>query len=193
MEWRFYLSTNSIILGQALLYSLSMDDNVTKDSPLTAQYQNEGKIYKFAYYELANYERLEADKIQQIYGVCFYQDQMVVVLNGKKGTWGLVGGKPEEGESIEQALRREVKEESNMQVLKWRPIGVQEVTDPEGDTYYQLRVACKVKPFGDFVSDPAGTITEVKLINPRDYKNYFNWGEIGDKIVNRASQLKNRL
>lgn len=170
-----------------------MDNNITKDNPIVADYNLAGKIYKFRYYELGNYNNLDLTKIQQIYGVCFYQDQMVVVLNGKKGTWGLVGGKPETGESIEQSLEREIQEESNMEVLRWRPIGVQEVTDPSGSIYYQLRVVCKVKPLGDFISDPAGTITKVKLIDPKDYKNYFDWGEIGEQIINRASQLRPRL
>lgn len=176
-----------------LLYFASMEDNITKDHSLIFDYHSNGKIYKFRYYELANYSYLDLAKIKQIYGVCFYQDKMVIALNGKKRSWGLVGGKPEEGESIEQALKREVQEESNMQVLKWRPMGIQEVTDPQGNNYYQLRVACKVKPLGDFIHNPAGTITEIKLIDPKDYLEYFNWGEIGEKIIHRAIQLKPKL
>ncbi|KKS65537.1 hypothetical protein A3A14_03435 [Candidatus Daviesbacteria bacterium RIFCSPLOWO2_01_FULL_43_38] len=170
-----------------------MDDRITKDAPLVADYHDKGKIYKFRYYELGNYDRLDLNMVRQIYGVCFYLDQMVIVLNGKKRTWGLAGGTPKEGENIQQAFEREVQEETNMQVLRWRLIGVQEVTDPNGSVYYQLRVACKVKPFGDFVSDPGGVITEVKFIDPRDYKNYFNWGEIGEQIINRANQIKSKL
>lgn len=170
-----------------------MEDNIPKDKPLIFDYRSKGKIYKFKYYELADYSKLDLNKIKQIYGVCFYQDKMVIVLNGKKKTWGLVGGKPEIDESIEQAFKREVQEESNMQVIRWRPIGVQEVTDPAGETYYQLRVASKVKPFGDFTVDPAGTITEVKLINPESYRQYFDWGEIGEKIIQRAIQLRPKL
>ncbi|MDO8570579.1 MAG: NUDIX hydrolase [Candidatus Daviesbacteria bacterium] len=162
-----------------------MEDKVSKDNPLIADYKNNGKIYKFRYYELGNYDHLDPEKIKQVYGVCFYQDKMVIVLNGKKKTWGLLGGKPEKGESIQQTLEREVKEESNMQVLKWRPIGIQEVTDPDGNNYFQLRVACKVKPLGD--------CDLIKLIDPLEYKNYFDWGEIGDKIINRASQIKSKL
>lgn len=176
----------SVILG-------IMEDNITKDHSLTFDYHSNGKTYKFRYYELANYSKLDITKVKQVYGVCFYQDKMVIVLNGKKKTWGLVGGKPKEDESIEQTLKRRVQEESNMQVLKWRPIGVQEVTDPNMNTYYQLRVVCKVKPFGDFVADPAGTITEIKLINPKDYLEYFDWGKIGEQIIQRAVQLKPKL
>lgn len=170
-----------------------MDDKISKDNPLIANYTDKGKIYKLRYYELGNYDHLDPEKIKQVYGVCFYQDKMVIAFDNKKKIWGLVGGKPEKGESIQQTLEREVKEESNMQVLKWRPIGIQEVTDPDGNNYFQIRVACKVKPLGEFTKDPAGTITEVKLIDPIEYKNYFDWGEIGDKIINRASQIKSKL
>ncbi|KKR81166.1 MAG: Phosphohydrolase (MutT/nudix family protein) [Candidatus Daviesbacteria bacterium GW2011_GWA1_41_61] len=170
-----------------------MDNNITQQNSLTADYHSDGKIYKFRYYELANYDHLDRARIRQVYGVCFYQDKMVIVLNGKKQTWGLAGGTLRIGESIEETLKREVEEESNMQVLKWRPIGVQEVTDPNGNLYYQLRVVCKVKPVGEFLSDPAGTITEIKLINPIDYITYFNWGEIGEKIIQRAVQLRPKL
>ena len=85
-----------------------MDDNVTKDNPLIADYHSKNKIYQFRYYELGNYDHLDLKKIQQIYGVCFYQDKMVIVLNGKKKTWGLVGGKPGDGENIQQTLEREI-------------------------------------------------------------------------------------
>ena len=46
---------------------------------------------------------------------------------------------------------------------------------------------------GPFVSDPAGTISEIKLIDPKDYKQYFDWKSIGDRIMERALELKERL
>lgn len=45
---------------------------------------------------------------------------------------------------------------------------------------------CVVKPMGDFLADPAGSVTEIKLIDPKEYRNYFDWGEIGDNIIQRA-------
>ena len=48
-----------------------------------------------------------------------------------------------------------------------------------------------VEPMGDFVTDPDGDITEIKLINPEDYKKYFGWGEIGDRIMARAIEMFN--
>ncbi len=33
-------------------------------------------------------------------------------------------------------------------------------------------------------------VTEIKLIDPKDYKQYFDWGEIGDRLIDRAMQIK---
>lgn len=107
--------------------------------------------------------------------------------------WILPGGTREIGESIEETLKREIREETNMEVLEWKPIGVQTVfeLDNKVEPYYQLRVACRVHPFGPFLSDPDGGILENKLINPKDYKKYFDWGEIGDEIIKKAVLLNN--
>ena len=51
------------------------------------------------------------------------------------------------------------------------------------------RYVCTVRPYGKFVSDPAGGITEIKLIDPKDSKKYFDWGKIGERIINRATEL----
>jgi hypothetical protein len=47
------------------------------------------------------------------------------------------------------------------------------VTDVSGvqKSYYQLRYFCIVEPYGPFVSDPAGKVTEVLEVDPREYKN----------------------
>ena len=52
---------------------------------------------------------------------------------------------------------------------------------------------CIVEPYGDFVADPDGDITEIKLIDPQDYKEYFNWGIVGDHIMKRALELKQKF
>ncbi len=116
---------------------------------------------------------------------------MVIVLGeGTGGGWGLVGGHIEKGETFEETLEREVLEETNMQVLKSIPVGVQEVTTPDGRVVYQLRFCAIVEPLGKFEKDPAGSVTEIKLIDPKDYKKYFDWDEIGERIIHRAIELK---
>src|SRR3989338_6900459 len=51
------------------------------------------------------------------------------------GKWALVGGKFEAGESAEEALRREVKEELDIDVEIIRPFTVKEHTYPNGDSF----------------------------------------------------------
>jgi len=78
-------------------------------------------------------------------------------------------------------------------VLRWVPIGYQKVILPEGNIIYQLRVACTVEPIRDFISDPDGSITEIKLVSPAEYKTYFDWGEIGERIIERAVNVKKEI
>jgi len=154
----------------------------------------DGKPYELRYTDTDSFSNLPKEKCRQIYGVCFYNNKLVIGFNGKKRTWSLIGGTVEQGETLEQTLIREILEESNMKVLKAIPIGYQIVVGPDGvETLYQLRSCCIVEPIGPFVSDPDGSVTEIKLIDPLNYKKYFDWGEIGDCIINRAIKLRENI
>lgn len=148
-----------------------------------------GTKFRFEYNHTDSFEGLDVNKVRQVYGVCFYKNQIVIVKI--KSMWILPGGRREEGESIEEVLKREIMEETNMEVLEWKPIGVQTVFEfgNEEEPYYQLRVMCRVRPFGPFVSDPDGGVIANKLIDPKDYKQYFDWGEIGEEIIKKAILL----
>lgn len=153
-----------------------------------------GVEYIVEYSDVDSFDRLDYAQCTQTYAVCLCDGKMVIVYQGKKRTWGLVGGSIEKGETFEQTLKREIKEESNMEVLKFLPVGYQKVIDTRDSSFtYQLRYVCTAKPYGTFVSDPAGKITEIKLIDPLDYKQYFDWGTIGERIVVRALELKTKL
>lgn len=151
----------------------------------------------FEYQDADSFDNLDYSKCRQVYGVCFYDDKIVVGYGwyaGQKQDWGLIGGTIEKGEKFEETLIREIQEESNMEVISYLPIGYQKaINTRDGDYIYQLRYACKVKPRGPFVEDPAGVITEIKLIDPKDYKQYFDWGKIGDRIMARALEIKESL
>lgn len=118
----------------------------------------------------------------------------MIGFGGQKNAWGLIGGTIEKGGTLEQTLRREIKEEANMEILKFQPIGYQKVIDTRDQSFfYQLRYICTVRPYGPFVADPDNGITEIKLIDPADYKQYFDWGEITERIVARAVELHTDL
>lgn len=147
-----------------------------------------GKEYKLIWHDADNFDNLKVKNITQSYGVCFYKNKLVIVSNN--GKWSLAGGHLESGETPEETLIREVQEETNMKVLKQIPIGYQEVVNPDGAKDFQLRSFCLVEPIGEFVEDPAGSVTEIKLIDPKTYKNYFDWGKIGDRIMARATSIQ---
>ncbi len=162
---------------------------------ITREYIGFSKVkYIIEYNDTDEFGSLDYSKCQQTYGVCFYGDKLVIGFGGRKHDWGLIGGTIEKGESFEETLLREIQEESNMKVLLAKPIGYQKVIDTRDNTFiYQLRYACLVEPYGPFVSDPAGGVTEIKLINPADIKKYFDWGEIMDRMLESAVEVLSNI
>lgn len=162
---------------------------------ITENYKGKNGIeYIFEYSDADSFDHLDSVLCRQAYGVCFCDTKIVIGYGGGKENWGLIGGTIEMGETFEQTLKREIQEESNMEVLDFLPIGYQKVIDTRDNSFiYQLRYACTTRPYGPFVSDPAGSVTAIKLIDPRDYKEYFDWGKIGERIISRALELRDRL
>ncbi|MDO8569686.1 MAG: NUDIX hydrolase [bacterium] len=147
-----------------------------------------GQILKVIYSESDPLINLEGKVLQGVHAFCFYNEQLVIVYTESKKYWTPPGGGIEPEETYEQAVIREVKEETNMKVLHQELIGYQDIYEPD-KIIRQTRSFCLVEPYGDFVSDPDGDITEVKLINPKDYKKYFDWGIIGDRIMKQVVLL----
>jgi ADP-ribose pyrophosphatase YjhB (NUDIX family) len=140
------------------------------------------------YEDIENVQDLGDRKIKGVHAYCFYNDKLVIVWAENKHYWTLPGGGVEIGESVEEAVAREVREESNMKVLKQSLIGVQDIFEDE-KVVSQTRSICIVEPFGPFISDPDGDITEIKFIDPSELKQYVNWGEIGEHLLKRATEL----
>ena len=127
---------------------------------------------------------------ESVRGVCFYGDKIVIVYDVKKKGWSLPGGGIELGETYRQAIIREIKEETNMRVLHEEWIGYQDVTCPDGKVIRQPRCLCIVEPYGDFVADPDGDISEIKFIDPLEHGTYFDWGEIGRRTIQKAIEMR---
>ena len=131
---------------------------------------------------------LDGKIFQAVHAFCFCDGKLVIVYAAEKGYWTPPGGGIEPGETYEEAVIREVKEETNMKVLSQKFIGYQDIYEPDR-IVRQTRSVCIVEPYGPFVSDPDGDVTEIKLIDPADYKKYFDCGKVGERIMERALSL----
>jgi 8-oxo-dGTP diphosphatase len=154
----------------------------------------QGEIFSLNYYETDPDQDMEGKVLQGVHAFCIIRSdntktngKMVLVLHPKSG-WMPPGGGVEVGESYEEAVVREVKEETNMKVLEQKLIGFQDIAEPYR-TVRQVRSFCIVEPYGNFEGDPDGEIQEIKLIDPKDYKQYFDWGLIGDHIMKRVTEF----
>src|SRR3989344_5419075 len=119
-------------------------------------------------------------------------DKIVVVYSAEKEYWAPPGGGIEQGETYEEAVIREVKEETNMKVLSQKFIGYQDIYELDR-VVRQTRFVCIVEPYGPFVKDPDGDVTEIKLVDLIDYKKYVDWDKVGERIMERALILKDEL
>jgi ADP-ribose pyrophosphatase YjhB (NUDIX family) len=161
---------------------------------IKSQYTHKGKTYNIDYNDGVPVGELDGNIIiDGVHSYCFYQDKLVLVGYGDN-SWTPPGGAIEKGETYTEAAIREIKEESNMRVIHIDCIGYQDVERIEdGQMFRQFRMVATVEPYGDFENDPDGDISEIKLIDPKDYKEYIKWGEVGDHLISRALDMKNSL
>lgn len=152
--------------------------------------RSSGIKWTIKYEELDSFDSIRDIPVHAAGAVCFYGDKLVLVYAKKRESWEMPGGGREEGETFEECIIREIKEETNMKVSEVYPLGYETLTNTEtGEHRYHVRFAAKVEPYGEFISDPDGDIMEIKLIDPKEYKKYFDWGERGDAMMVKAKNL----
>ncbi len=135
------------------------------------------------------------DLTTQASGICFTEHRKIVLVTGDGQRWDLPGGQPEQGESLEDALAREVWEQARARVVRSRYIGCQRIDDPghpDGPrTYYQARFWARVEvyPFrAQFET------VERRLIDTNDFLSTLFWAEspIAPIILERGIAVENR-
>ena len=100
-----------------------------------------GRVFDVIYRDVDSELDFKDKKISVVHAYCFYKDKLIVVYSDSKGYWTPPGGTVEQGEDARDAVRREVKEETNMDVLKQRFIGYQEISKPGGIIFQTRSVA----------------------------------------------------
>lgn len=159
------------------------------DSTLT---NRSGQTLDVTYYDIDDEKELGDKKVRGVHAYCFCGDKLVIVYAEDKGYWTPPGGGVEPGESITEAVAREVLEETNMRVIKQELIGYQDIFESD-KINTQTRHICLVESIGEFESDPDGDVTEIKLVDPKDLKQYFDWGVVGDRLLERALEKFSKL
>jgi len=77
-----------------------------------------------AWWGLVHAPRQPGGRIDVAQGVIFDADRVLLTVRSDLYGWELPGGNPEPGESLEEALLREVDEETGLRVAIERPVGV---------------------------------------------------------------------
>ncbi|MCZ6678332.1 MAG: NUDIX domain-containing protein [Candidatus Poribacteria bacterium] len=114
----------------------------------------------------------------QAYAICFTADGNIVLVSGDDAYWNLPGGHPAQGETLEEALAREVWEEACAEVKQCTYIGCQKIDEPnsrEGlPLYYQTRFWARVElyPFR-----PQFETTQRRLVPPAQFLSTLAWGD----------------
>jgi ADP-ribose pyrophosphatase YjhB (NUDIX family) len=118
-------------------------------------------------------------KASQVSAYCIYDNKLLLVKN-KRG-WGIPGGHPELGESLDEALARELNEEAGIIPGEYtsKIIGWTKVEDPdnigvEGKESSQVKYLVVLNNLPEFV--PNDEIFERTLINLEDFEKYVSWG-----------------
>lgn len=131
----------------------------------------------------------------QAYGIVF-NDKNEILLIEEDGKWKIPGGTPEDGETSEQALHRELLEEADVTVSKVIPLGVQRVSYPDnpntalGNEFYQYRYVCRLDQLHEPSPDPATGRTNPRMfVTAGDVTSYVEWGVVGKAMFEDAIKL----
>jgi 8-oxo-dGTP pyrophosphatase MutT (NUDIX family) len=115
------------------------------------------------------------EETTQALGICFTAERQIVLVTWNGRDWSLPGGTIEPGETLEQALVREVREEACAAVLLSRYIGCQRVDplDGDSDSYYQTRFWARVE-LDEFRAEHE--MTARRLVSPEEFRAALFWG-----------------
>ncbi len=133
--------------------------------------------------------------ITQVYGIIFNdKNEILVCRESDNGSWIIPGGHPEDGESIEQTLMRELQEEVDVEIEGIKSLGAQKVTFPDdansGKAIYQVRCIAKLRKLNPQTPDPAnGNIWERRFIPASEIIHYVKWGKTGEAMFKDAAGL----
>lgn len=117
------------------------------------------------------------------------------ILIGKKeeteehpisGEWHLLGGHLEHGEQIEEAIKREVKEETGLDVDVHQTIDIMTFSWSEDDEKDSLQIVFHCEAENKY-AEPLDDLVDVKWVGPDKVKDYVHSGE-AQRLRDRKEQ-----
>lgn len=151
---------------------------------LKSSFEFRGETILVDWHEVDDIEQLPSIAWGQVYAIGNVNNKVPIVHYAGDGKDNLPGGKFDEpGDTIERVLHREMKEELNMRMLRWHPIGFQKLTNKKFGIDYQLRVYAELEPIGDFIEDPGGGVIGHSLVAINALNKYIQYGDVGDRMV----------
>ena len=148
---------------------------------------HEGERYDLHHVDTDNFDEIPDELKIKAHAVCIHDGKMLIVNHLKWDIWSIPGGTREKGESIEETLKREVLEETNSQVMDYRPIAYQKIISPDGSKHhYRLQYLSNVLPLhGDIV----GSVHKIAWIEPKYFEEYIENKEFKKMIIRRAIEI----
>lgn len=151
---------------------------------LQSSFKFSGETIFADWYDISSLTELPDVDWQQVYVIGNVNGQIPVVHYKNSDDCNLPGGKFDKpGDTIERVLEREMREELNMRVISWRPIGYHYLTSKRFGNSYQLRIYAKLDIIGKFVSDPGGNVIDHSLVPINELNSVIKYGDIGERIV----------
>ena len=144
---------------------------------------------KFIWHKSSNF--LSLKPITQVYGVCFNNKGNILIIRTPNENWNIPGGTPENNETPEQTLKRELEEEADVTIGKNAMIGYYEVISDKS-TIYQLRFATLLNGMKLSTIDPAlGVVNQRKFVLPAEFFKYIEIKDYEPMLDEAISWFKN--
>jgi 8-oxo-dGTP diphosphatase len=130
----------------------------------------------------------------QVGGVYFKNDDVLLVkinYGANKGMWMLPGGFLEEGESIEEAVIREVNEETGLLVKPFRIVGLRSgVQLKNNERQTTVYIAFEVGYLSGSILKDENEIEDIRLWNIADIANSEEIIELSKEIIWAAAKTR---